>query len=276
LEAELEFEEEFEKMEGEEWESAFEKEIEYLQADVLAHKYLTLVGGRYLIPFGTYIERLHPAWIKNLQQDPITFGFLEHSGNGFMARGGAALSDWMNLSYAGYYSFETTADWVGAENMFGGRTSSFFPLAGTELGLSYNGMREAAEDTTIHGLGVDVTQQFRDLAIDLKGELASLSEKGTGYWFEGSHRFVHVPFGKPFFRRFQLILRWEQFFAPTVEAAAAEEEGHTALPEDDTDRLKVGGNYFLTNDLKVSISYGRTQTSSADENLFDAGISWRF
>lgn len=278
LEAELELEEELEKHEGEQWEDAFEKEIEYLQADVIVHKYLTLVGGRFLIPFGTYIERFHAAWIKNLQQNPITFGFLEHSGNGFMARGGGRLNDWMNISYAGYYTFEADVEWVGSQNMFGGRSSAFFPTVGTEVGFSYNGMRDTHEDTTIHGFGVDLSQQFKNISVDLRGEFARLTDRGTGYWIEASHRFVHIPFWKPFFERSQIVLRWEQFFAPTheEEMEEEEEEGHTTLPEMDTKRLHVGWNYYITNDLKVSLSYGLTMTDEENDNAFVAGVSWRF
>ena len=277
LEAELELEGESEKMDGEDhWEQEFEREIEYLQLDVLAHKYITLVGGRFLIPFGTYIERLHPSWIKNLQQNPITFGFLEHSGNGVMARGGATPFRGVNLNYSAYFTMEADAEWVASERMFGGRLSAFVPSWGTEAGFSYNGTRDIEMADTVSGIGLDLSQQFKRL--DIRGEYARFSGRGSGYWAEATHRFNYVRFWKPFFERTQIVARWEQFFAPPHEEEEEEgmEEGHTALPEMDTKRLSAGLNFYITNDLKISTGYTRSIAAGENDNIFDMGVSWRF
>jgi hypothetical protein len=45
----------------------------YVQADYLATSHVTVVGGDFLIPFGTYNERLIPIWISNLQDAPLIF-----------------------------------------------------------------------------------------------------------------------------------------------------------------------------------------------------------
>ena len=37
----------------------------YLQGDIIASRYFTIVGGDYLLPFNTYNERLSPVWIGN-------------------------------------------------------------------------------------------------------------------------------------------------------------------------------------------------------------------
>ena len=42
----------------------------YLQADYIANKYVTVTMGRFLTPFGIFNERLYPIWIRSLQQDP--------------------------------------------------------------------------------------------------------------------------------------------------------------------------------------------------------------
>src|SRR5260370_37138595 len=44
-----------------------DKEIEYLQLDYALNPKMTVVVGRILTPFGTYIERYHPEWIRDLQ-----------------------------------------------------------------------------------------------------------------------------------------------------------------------------------------------------------------
>jgi hypothetical protein len=43
----------------------------YLQADYIATSHLTVVGGYFLAPFGTYNERLSPIWTSNLQDAPL-------------------------------------------------------------------------------------------------------------------------------------------------------------------------------------------------------------
>jgi len=64
FEAELEFELEDDEV---------ETEVEYAQIDWLANDYLTVVMGKFLTPFGTFIEDLHPAWINKLPTAPLPY-----------------------------------------------------------------------------------------------------------------------------------------------------------------------------------------------------------
>ena len=56
--------------------------LEYAQADIMVNDNLTLVAGKFLIPFGVFGERLHPTWINKLATMPPIFG---HHGSGFGA-----------------------------------------------------------------------------------------------------------------------------------------------------------------------------------------------
>ena len=47
------------------------KQLEYLQLDYIANRYLTVTAGRFLTPFGIFNERLYPVWIRTLQPDPL-------------------------------------------------------------------------------------------------------------------------------------------------------------------------------------------------------------
>ena len=66
----------------------FEKNLEYAQLDFFASKYLTIIAGRYAIPFNIYKERFDARWIRNLAAEPMIFGFGDSSGNGGQLRGG--------------------------------------------------------------------------------------------------------------------------------------------------------------------------------------------
>ena len=48
----------------------FEKNLEYAQLDFFASKYLTIIAGRYAIPFNIYKERFDARWIRNWLQSP--------------------------------------------------------------------------------------------------------------------------------------------------------------------------------------------------------------
>jgi hypothetical protein len=82
--------------------------IEYLQLNYIAHPNLTITAGRFLTPFGIYRERVHPLWVRNLQDEPIIFAMNANSSNGAMLRGDVRLSSGMNLTYSNYYSFPTS------------------------------------------------------------------------------------------------------------------------------------------------------------------------
>src|SRR6202521_3523031 len=66
------------------------KQLEYLQLDYIANPYLTVTAGRFLTPFGIFNERLYPAWIRNLQADPVILPLEQSSSDGVMLRGAFA------------------------------------------------------------------------------------------------------------------------------------------------------------------------------------------
>jgi porin-like protein len=73
FEAELEFELE---------DGATATNLEYAQADIMVSDQLTLVVGKFLLPFGVFGERIHPTWINKLATMPPIYG---HAGGGFGA-----------------------------------------------------------------------------------------------------------------------------------------------------------------------------------------------
>ena len=69
--------------------------------------YLTLVAGKFILPFNVYSERLHPTWIDKLPRRPLIYtNLLDHalSDVGIQLRGGASLpfSEGSKINYAFY------------------------------------------------------------------------------------------------------------------------------------------------------------------------------
>lgn len=49
-------------------------EVEYAQIDFLVNDFLTVTAGKFLLPFNTFSERIHPAWINKLPSLPPIYG----------------------------------------------------------------------------------------------------------------------------------------------------------------------------------------------------------
>ncbi|MFI5399110.1 MAG: hypothetical protein ACHQ9S_26560 [Candidatus Binatia bacterium] len=72
-------------------------ELEYAQADYVLNDYMTLVAGKYILPFGDYLERQHQKWIMKLVDRPLPYrnpdqgGITQDNGVGVQVRGGVPL-----------------------------------------------------------------------------------------------------------------------------------------------------------------------------------------
>jgi hypothetical protein len=68
--------------------------LEYAQADIFATDNLQITAGKFLLPFGDFVEDLHPFWINELISRPLPFrdtgdgGLLPFSDLGIQVRGG--------------------------------------------------------------------------------------------------------------------------------------------------------------------------------------------
>ena len=274
IEAEGEFEGEYTHHTGEPWERKWEKGVEYLQVDYIANKHLTIVAGRFLTPFGIFNERLHPLWIKNLQQTPLIFPIATGSGNGIMLRGGARLSPDVNLNYSAYFSAASTVRAFEATRTAGGRVSLFFPNQRLEIGTSF---QRQLQDERFNSYGLDFTWQAKALPLEFRGEYAHSKEMGSGYWIESAYRLRKVPFARPFFRKSQAVLRMDQFFVPAMAGGGGGMGGHgEELPDVNTQRFTAGWNYYVREGLKLSFSGGRAFSADGDRNVFTVGIAYRF
>ncbi len=132
--------------------------LEYANLMYVLNKYVTVRAGKFLLPFGTFMERLHPAWINRLSTRPLGFGhdgISPASGIGIELRGAAPIgSTTINYSIyttngprlkdgsiepeeAGMLNFENYTD-NNNNKAVGGRIG-YLPLSNSsmELGVSY-------------------------------------------------------------------------------------------------------------------------------------------
>jgi hypothetical protein len=101
-----------------------EQEVDYLQLDYIANRYVTVTAGRFLTPFGIYNERLYPIWIRSLQPTPLIFPLGTGSSDGAMLRGGFSINSKVNLNYATYFSALSTVNKLESDRTAGGRRRS--------------------------------------------------------------------------------------------------------------------------------------------------------
>ncbi len=78
--------------------------FEYANMSYILNDYMTLRMGKMLLPFGTFIERLHPSWINKFANMPLGMGhggIAPTSGIGVELRGAIPVGS-MKVLYYGY------------------------------------------------------------------------------------------------------------------------------------------------------------------------------
>jgi hypothetical protein len=78
--------------------------LEYANVMFVANDYLTIRAGKFLLPFGTFMERLHPSWVNRFPTKPLGFGhdgIAPSSGIGVELRGSVNLGG-PRLNYSVY------------------------------------------------------------------------------------------------------------------------------------------------------------------------------
>jgi hypothetical protein len=250
------------------------REIEYIQLDYLLHPNLTLVVGRILTPFGIYIERYHPEWIRDLQVAPIIFGISHNKTMGTELRGAVHLTSKVDLTYTGFYSFNSTVKYLDGDRSAGGRASLFLPRKGVEVGFSYN--RRLGENR-FNLYAVDGTWNLKAIPLDVRSEVFKTGMLGDGYWIEGAYSLKHS--GNAFLRKSQVVLRGEQYFAANqanMDAMAGMMMGDNFLPDRNTSRGFAGWNYYMSDAVKFSLAFGRSFAHDQNQNIYSVGVTYRF
>ena len=269
VESELELEGTYTHTTNSPWDHEWEKGVEYAQIDYLANRYITVVGGRFLTPFGIFNERLHSGWIRNFQTMPYITAMEETDSTGGQLRGAIPIGNFVNINYAGFFSASVNNSWVGSTRAAGERVGFFFPKARLEIGTSF---QRQLQDEHVNTIGADAIWQSNKLPLDIRFEYARNKFLGSGYWVEGAYRMRKVGFLKPFMQKSQAEFRFEQFFTPSVTGMAGDME----LPDSNAKRFFAGWSYWIRPDVRTNFAYGRELIDSGDHNVWTVGLTYRF
>ncbi len=240
------------------------KEVEYLQLDYIANKYTTVTAGRFLNPFGIYSERLYPVWIRNLQTDPLILPLEGESRDGVMFRGSVPLSSAVNLNYTTFFSLQSSTNKLESDRGIGGRLGLFFPGHRLEIGGT---VEHALVEDRSNRFGFHFEQQPFSIPLEVRAEYAHAAE-GSGWWIEPGYTLSGVRWLKAITRKTQLVGRYQQFYIGNGQ--------NEDLPAADTRMAEFGMNYFICEGLRATASYGREFSSAGNQNVWTAGLTYRW
>jgi hypothetical protein len=242
--------------------------LAYMQGDYIASPHVTIVGGSFLIPFGTYNERLSPIWIGNFQDGPLiaSLGTMSTgTGVGGMLRGSAISRRKYSIDYAAYFSARSGNEQFNSQRSSGGRASLYLPDSRLEIGLSYNRLLQGTRENFY---GAHVWWEPKDTAFRLRSEFAR-GHHAQGYWIEADYRTQAFGGLDSWIGRFEPVFRMQQTFRRDTIVS-------DGLPLVDTQRADFGLDYNLPHNTRILTSYARQFSSTGDHNIWETGIVYRF
>lgn len=242
--------------------------IEYAQVDYIAAPWLTIVAGRFLMPFNIYDERFSPIWIHTFQDAPIIFPIGTRTNgynDGLMTRGLLVAREKYQLSYTAYFSTLSTIRKLESGRSTGARIGIFFPTAGLEVGASY---QKLLQDDRANSVGAYMSWQPGQGPLAVRGEYAH-SPLGRGFWLEGDYRLSRFRGPDSLLGRLQLVGRAQQYTHGLPDPTFT-------LPSNDTQRAEFGWNYYLPHEVRLNASYGRQFSPAGNLNVWNFAITYRF
>jgi hypothetical protein len=245
--------------------------LTYLQGDYIVSPHLTLVGGSFLVPFGTYNERLSPVWINNLQDGPLISSLgLMSTGTalGGMARGSAISNHKYSVDYTAYFSARSANKQFNAQRSAGGRLNLYLPEKRLEIGLSYNRFLQGPHPAHENFYGAHVWWEPANTAFKLRSEFAR-GHHAQGYWVEADYRTQAFHGLDSWVGRIEPVFRMQQTFRRDTIVS-------DGLPLVNTQRAEFGLDYNLPHNTRILTSYSRQFSAQGNENIWETGIVHRF
>ena len=241
------------------------KNVTYLQLNYLAAPHLTIVAGKFLTPFGTYIERLSPVWIGNFQDGPLdlSIGSIGSAGTGGEVRGSVVSNAKVNIDYSAFYSANVGGKQFTSSRATGGRMEAYFPSTRVEVGVSYDRMFEGTHQ---NASGAHFWWEPGPLTI--RSEYAH-GAHGQGYWIETGYRLSKFKGPDSLIGRLEPLFRLQQIFRNSPDST-------DGLPAADTERADFGLDYFLPHEVRINTSYSRLFSSTGNGNIWKTSLVYRF
>ena len=249
--------------------------LEYAQANLFLNDYMTLGAGKFLMPFGEFIERGHAAWINKLVSFPLPYreegGLLPFGQVGAQLRGAIPLgSVGKEIEYSLYVGngprFESAERGAALEvnhtdnnsqKAFGARIG-FRPLpfdldwGRLKLGAStYNGTWRRGR--WLNAWGLDWAYQYDPF--ELRGEYLGLQrqmfggerkDNRNGWYLQASYKLSSVPIR--FIDRSELVMRFSGVNQPRNP-----DEDFAKRPR----QFSFGWNYWFTPSVVWKLEYDR-------------------
>lgn len=242
--------------------------LTYLQGDYFVSPHITVVAGSFLLPFGTYNERLSPVWISNFQDGPLiaSLGTMSSgTGVGGMLRGSAISRRKYSIDYAGWFSARSGNEQFNSERSSGGRASLFLPESGLEIGLSYDRLLQGTRENFY---GAHLWWEPVNTGFRLRSEFAR-GHHAQGYWLEADYRLRAFGGLDSWMGRAEPVFRMQQTFRRDTIVS-------DGLPLSNTQRAEFGLDYNLPHNTRIITSYSRQFSSAGNRNIWETGIVYRF
>jgi hypothetical protein len=254
------------------YEGTFLKDTQLLQLDYLASRHLTITGGRYLTPFGTYNERLSPIWIQKFQDAPLIAAIgtrTTGSSDGGMIRGVLFSKPSVQVNYVGYFSASSGVNQFQAARAAGDRIDVYFPNRRIEIGTSYARFLQGTHNNSV---GAHFWWLPPHSPLQVRSEYAH-AEHAQGYWIETTYRLSQLHGPESFVGRIEPLFRMQQTFRNSSGAG-------DGLPAADTQQADFGIQYHLPHEVRLNTSYSRKFSSpngtNGNANIWDISLTYRF
>lgn len=241
--------------------------LTYLQGDYVASSHITVVGGSFLIPFGTYNERLTPIWIANFQDEPLSANLGQMStgtGLGGELRGSLVKKPGWAIDYAGWFSAHSANEQFHSERSTGERVNLYLPRQRLELGSSYGRLLDNPRENFV---GAHLWWATPESSFHLRSEFEQ-GEHARGYWIEATYRLQAIGGADSFIGRLEPAFRMQQTFRRDLTSS-------DNVPLVNTQRPDFGLDYNLPHNVRILTSYSR-QFSNSRENIWETAIVYRF
>ncbi len=249
----------------------FFSSIDYLQLDAIVSPKLTITAGRFLMPFGTYNERLIPTWIRKFQDTPIIFPIgtrTSGSSDGVMVRGAAYSQRAVQVDYVGYFSVRSGINKFQAARTAGGRASVYFPEKRLELGYSYS---RFLQGQNYNSNGVYLWWEPQRVPLQIRSEYAH-GQHSQGYWMEAAYRLSQFNGPDSWIGRVEPLFRMQQSFRSSPNTGGQSD----SLPAVNTQQADFGLQYNLPHEVRLDGSYSRIFSSTGNGNIWDISLTYRF